>query len=260
MGIEASVDGHRHRLGTLPFVAQIAGTLHATEPERAGATRVWLGCDGRYLACFDLTDRLRPEAQSVVQRLQAAGKRVLIWSGDSMSAVGAVARQLGVDAFEAGLLPEDKQARMVDLQQRGAVMAMVGDGVNDAPVLAQAQLSIAMGSGALLAQTHADIVLLSGQLQGLIEAMTVAARAVGIMRQNLIWATAYNAIALSCAAAGLVTPWMAGVGMGASSLIVVLNALRVRGGGRGTRSEGRGWKDSSMPLLAPRSSPLAPRP
>ena len=242
-GIEGSVDGLRHRLGTLPFVAEIAGALHSAEhfsenstgPDRAGATRVWLGCDGRWLACFDLADSLRPEAEAVVQRLQAAGKRVLIWSGDATPAVGAVARQLGVDTYEAGLLPQDKQARMLAMQQQGAVVAMVGDGVNDAPVLAQAQLSIAMGSGALLTQAHADIVLLSGRLQGLVEAIGIAAQTGRIVRQNLVWATAYNVVALSLAAAGLVTPWMAGIGMGASSLIVVLNALRVRG-------EGLGWQ------------------
>ena len=242
-GIEGSVDGVRHRLGSLPFVAEIAGELHANEPDRAGATRVWLGCDARWLACFDLTDPLRPQAQAVVQRLQAAGKRVLIWSGDAAPAVGAVARRLGVDAYEAGLLPEDKLARMRALQQQGAVVAMVGDGVNDAPVLAQAQLSIAMGNGALLTQAHADIVLLSGRLQGLVEAIGIAAQTRRIVRQNLLWATAYNIVALSLAAAGLVTPWMAGIGMGASSLIVVLNALRVRGArheARGTRHEVRG--------------------
>ena len=192
----------------------------------------------------------------VVQRLQAGGKRVLIWSGDAVAAVGAVARRLGVDAYEAGLLPEDKLARMRALQQQGAVVAMVGDGVNDAPVLAQAQLSIAMGNGALLTQAHADIVLLSGRLQGLVEAIGIAARTRRIVRQNLLWATAYNIVALSLAAAGLVTPWMAGIGMGASSLIVVLNALRVRAKGRGTRDEGRGGRESTMPFLDPRPSSL----
>ena len=193
-----------------------------------------------------------------MQRLQADGKRVLIWSGDATAAVGSVARQLGVEAYAAGLLPHDKQARMLALQQQGAVVAMVGDGVNDAPVLAQAQLSIAMGSGALLTQAHADIVLLSGRLQGLVEAIGIAAQTRRIVRQNLVWATAYNAVALSFAAAGLVTPWLAGIGMGASSLIVVLNALRVRGArheARGTRHEAKAF--GSFP---PRASRLVPRP
>jgi P-type Cu2+ transporter len=257
----------------LPFVAGIAGALHSTEdfsehstgPDRGGATHVWLGCDGRWLACFDLADSLRPEAQAVVQWLRAAGKRVLIWSGDAAPAVAAVSRQLGVDAYEAGLLPQDKQARMLALQQQGALVAMVGDGVNDAPVLAQAQLSIAMGSGALLTQAHADIVLLSGRLQGLVEAIGIGAQSGRIVRQNLVWATAYNVVALSLAAAGLVTPWMAGIGMGASSLIVVLNALRVRGGAQrdtraGSRAEERGPSKGIEDSLPSRPSILVPRP
>ncbi len=226
-GIEGYVDGVRYRLGTSLFVAEIAGTPVDTALPAAGATRVWLGSDGQWLACFDLVDRLRPEAAAIVRQLHAQGKRVLIWSGDAAGAVEAVARQIGVDGYEASLLPQDKQARMQAMQRDGAVVAMVGDGVNDAPVLAQAQLAVAMGSGALLAQTQADMVLLSGRLQGLIDAFTLAARTRRIVRQNLIWAAAYNLAALPLAAAGMVTPWMAGLGMGISSLAVALNSLRV---------------------------------
>jgi Cu2+-exporting ATPase len=138
-----------------------------------------------------------------------------------------VAQRLGIDRFEAGMSPEDKHARVLALQQQGAVVAMVGDGVNDAPVLAQAQLSVAMGSGALLSQAQADIVLVSGRLGGLTDAFDIARRTWRIVQQNLAWAVAYNAVALPLAVAGLVTPWMAGVGMASSSLLVVLNALRL---------------------------------
>jgi Cu2+-exporting ATPase len=226
-GIEGCVDGVRYRLGTSLFVTEIAGTPVDTALPAADTTRVWLGSDGQWLACFDLIDRLRPEAAAIVRQLHAQGKRVLIWSGDVAGAVEAVARQIGVDGYEASLLPQDKQARMQAMQRDGAVVAMVGDGVNDAPVLAQAQLAVAMGSGALLAQTQADMVLLSGRLQGLIDAFTLAARTRRIVQQNLIWAAAYNLAALPLAAAGMVTPWMAGLGMGVSSLAVALNSLRV---------------------------------
>lgn len=253
-GVQASIDGVRHRLGTASFVGGIAGILHMAAPDRGAATRVWLGCDGRWLACFDLVDQLRPDAVEVVRRLQADGKQVLIWSGDAAPIVGAVARKLGVDGFIAGMLPRDKQERMVAMQEQGAVVAMVGDGVNDAPVLAQAQLSVAMGSGALLTQAHADIVLLSGRLHSLVEAIDIAQSARRIIRQNLAWAIAYNVVALSCAAAGLVTPWLAGIGMGASSLIVVLNALRAGYEARGTRHE-----VEAPGRFTPRASRLAPR-
>lgn len=236
-GIEGCVDGVRYRLGTSPFVAEIAGMAVDTASPTAGATRIWLGGEDQWLACFDLVDRLRPEAAAVVRRLHAQGKRVLIWSGDALGAVEAVARQIGVDGYEAGLLPQDKQARMLAMQRDGAVVAMVGDGVNDAPVLAQAQLSVAMGSGALLSQAQADMVLLSGRLQGLIDAFTLAMQTRRIVRQSLIWAVAYNLIALPLAAAGMVTPWLAGIGMGMSSLAVVLNSLRV---GRRLRTRDRG--------------------
>ena len=226
-GIEGYVDGVRYRLGTSLFVAEIAGTPVDAVLAAAGATRIWLGCECRWLACFDLVDRLRPEAAAVVRQLRAVGKRVLIWSGDGIGAVEAVARQIGVDGHEAGLLPQDKQARMLAMQRGGAVVAMVGDGVNDAPVLAQAQLSVAMGSGALLSQAQADMVLLSGRLQGLIDAFALAAQTRRIVRQSLIWAAVYNLAALPLAAAGLVTPWLAGIGMGMSSLAVALNSLRV---------------------------------
>jgi Cu2+-exporting ATPase len=263
-GVEARIDGIRHRLGTQTFVAGLAGTPSANEPERGSATRVWLGREGKWLASFDLADPLRPQAQDVVRRLQAAGKHVMIWSGDALPAVRAIACKLGIDDCDGGLLPQDKQARMLALQAQGAVVAMVGDGINDAPVLAQAHLSIAMGSGALLTQAHADVVLLSGRLQSLVEAIDIAVRTRRIVRQNLAWAVGYNAVALACAAAGLVTPWLAGIGMGTSSLIVVLNALRARGASRGTRGEGlgtRGRRPSSKVSL-PRSNtpPLAPSP
>ncbi|MEO8005949.1 MAG: heavy metal translocating P-type ATPase [Betaproteobacteria bacterium] len=269
-GVEAFIDGVCHRLGTQPFVAGLVDAVPTTESERASVTRVWLGRQGKWLASFDLSDQLRPEAQAVVRRLQAEGKHVMIWSGDALPAVRAVAWKLGVDDFQAGLLPQDKQSRMLALQALGAVVAMIGDGVNDAPVLAQAHLSIAMGSGALLTQAHADVVLLSGRLQSLVEAIDVAVRTRRIVRQNLAWAVGYNAVALSFAAAGMVTPWLAGIGMGTSSLIVVLNALRVRARrdeGRGKRGEGmsamRDFSEDpisgSLPLT-PRPSPLVPRP
>ena len=227
-GVEGVIEGRRVRIGTASFVAALAGV----EPSAAAQTdevltQIWLGCEKQWLARFELADCLRAEAAEVVRSLRASGKQVLIMSGDGEPAVRDAARRLGIAQFEAGLSPEDKYACVHALQARGAVVAMVGDGVNDAPVLAQAHVSIAMGSGALLSQAQSDIVLLSGRLQGILDALSIARSTWRVVQQNFAWAVAYNIVAVPAAVMGWVTPWMAGAGMGASSLIVVLNALRL---------------------------------
>lgn len=225
LGVEASIDGVRYRLGRRAYVAQLSGDLPADM--RSDETPVWLGSARGWIACMNFADALRAEAKEVVDALRAAGKRIVVLSGDDPATVARVAQRLGIDAFAGGLLPEDKHARVEALQKSGAVVAMVGDGVNDAPVLAQAQLSIAMGSGAVLSQAQADLVLLSGRLGGLLDALRLSRRTMNVVRQNLCWATLYNVVALPLAIAGWVTPWVAGIGMAASSLLVVLNALRL---------------------------------
>jgi Cu2+-exporting ATPase len=224
-GVEGSVDGVAYRIGTAQFVSGLAGI--PLQRDFGAATPVWLGSRQGWMAVLTFVDTLRPEAEQVVDALQAAGRQVMILSGDEPAVVRAMAARLGVDCAEGGLSPADKQARVRALQERGAVVAMVGDGVNDAPVLAQAQLSIAMGSGAVLAQAHADLVLLEGRLARLLDAFAVSARTMRVVRQNLAWAVAYNVVVLPFAVTGYVTPWLAGIGMGMSSLLVVLNALRL---------------------------------
>jgi len=225
-GLEGRIDGICYRIGNEDFVAALAGT-GIQRRRLQGATPVWLGSEHGWLALFAFTDAVRPEAGEVVKALAAEGKHVLILSGDEPSAVAPVAQRLGVSDYAGGLSPEEKHARVKTLQGLGAVVAMVGDGVNDAPVLAQAQLSIAMGSGAVLSQAQSDLVLLSGRLGGLLDALGTSRRTMVIVRQNLIWAAAYNVVALPLAVTGYVTPWMAGLGMALSSLLVVLNALRL---------------------------------
>ncbi len=255
-GVEGVVGGVRYRLGTREFAAGLAGGAPAQGAPVA--TPVWLASTGGWLARFGFADLLRPDAAQAIAALRAAGKQVLILSGDDAPTVAAVAQRLGVDRFEGNLSPEDKHARVKALQEEGAVVAMVGDGVNDAPVLAQAQLSIAMGSGAVLSQAQSDLVLLSG-LRGLVDALRVSRRTLRIVRENLTWAVLYNLIALPLAVAGYVTPWLAGLGMAGSSLFVVLNALRlIRVEAGGERSGARGAK--LEPAADPRSgAPLASR-
>ncbi|MBX9849455.1 MAG: HAD-IC family P-type ATPase, partial [Rhodocyclaceae bacterium] len=156
-----------------------------------------------------------------------------------------VAAAIGVTDARGNMLPEDKHAALQALQADGAIVAMTGDGVNDAPVLAQAQLSIAMGGGTDLARSQADVVLLGNDLQALAEGVSIAQRAMRIVRQNLWWAFAYNITAIPLAMAGLVTPWLAGIGMSASSLFVVLNALRLQ------RVEAPTIMQHPMPGVAP---------
>jgi Cu2+-exporting ATPase len=228
-GVEGTVAGRRLRVGSPRFCSALAGPLpgvHAAPADSPG-TRVMLAADGEWLARFELGDALKPDAGALVARLGALGKRVHLLSGDASPAVDRVAAALGIARVVAGAAPDAKQAYVRGLKAQGAVVAMVGDGVNDAPVLAQADVSIAMGQGADLARTQSDAVLVAGELERLAEAAELALRTARIVRQNLGWAIAYNLAAVPAAAAGLVTPWMAGVGMAASSLVVVLNALRL---------------------------------
>ena len=231
-GVEGVVAGQTWRLGRPEFVALLHGEPVPASVEAivgAGDTVIALGNVAGWEAFFRLSDSLRPEAKAMVAGLVASGTRVSIFSGDAQAAATRIGAALGVEDARGGLSPEDKHARLKALQDGGETVAMVGDGVNDAPVLAQAQVSIAMGGGADLARANADIVLLGNNLQALPEGLALARRAVRIVRQNLIWAFAYNFLAIPLAMAGWVTPWMAGIGMSASSLLVVLNALRLQG-------------------------------
>jgi Cu2+-exporting ATPase len=139
-----------------------------------------------------------------------------------------VARSLGIKVALGGQLPDQKLAYVRGLQRDGAVVAMVGDGINDAAVLRASDVSFAMGSGAVLAQSSADAVLLSGQLRALSDAASAASSAMAVVKQNLAWAMVYNAVAIPAAAVGWLNPWMSGVGMSLSSMLVVANALRLR--------------------------------
>jgi Cu2+-exporting ATPase len=232
-GIEGSVAGLRYRLGSAAFAAGLAGSA-APLGAPGSASAVWLAGRGRWLARFDLADTLRPEAAALVRELQAAGKTVLLLSGDDEEAVRAVASELGISDARGRQRPEDKLDAVRALQAEGAVVAMVGDGINDAAVLSGADVSFAMGQGAQLAQLHADCVLLDvgeGDERGLAplgEAVRTAGDCVRIIRQNLGWAMLYNLVAIPLAASGLLNPWLSGLGMAGSSALVVLNALRLR--------------------------------
>jgi Cu2+-exporting ATPase len=227
-GVEASIAGRTYRLGRFDFAAgQLGGTMRTVEDDPQH-TVVWLGGESGVLARFAIGDTPRPDAARAVASLKASGKRVHLVSGDAPAIVAATAMQLGIERYQAETSPDGKREYVRTLQTAGARVIMVGDGVNDAPVLAQANVSVAMSSGAYLAQAQADAVLLTGKVDDLAQTVRYASRTLAVIRQNLVWALAYNAIAVPLAVAGLVTPWLAGVGMSASSLAVVANALRLR--------------------------------
>ncbi len=244
-GIEGYIDGDLYRIGTADFVSALVGKpLDPEASAQADASRVFLGRGGQWLARFDLQDLLRPAAAEAIAALHRAGLRVHLLSGDMPAVVRQIASELGVDGMHvrARQTPADKLAYLADLQRAGCVVAMVGDGVNDAPVLAQADVSLAMGSGTDLARANADAVLLSGRLESLPEAVHLARATRRTIIQNLAWATAYNLIAVPLAMIGWVSPWQAALGMSASSLLVVANAARLQGRAKpiGTTSSDRG--------------------
>ncbi|SFU43759.1 heavy metal translocating P-type ATPase [Pseudoduganella namucuonensis] len=242
-GLEGVVFGRRYRLGSAAFVAGIAGAPaaepHDLDPRlrgddggaRAGigGTPVYLGGDAGWIARFMLSDAVRADALATVDWFRAHGKQVLLLSGDEQALTLRVARGLGIAHAMGGQLPEHKLAHVRRLQREGAIVAMVGDGINDAAVLGGADVSFAMGGGAAIAQAHADAVLLNGRLGAVADTARAAARTMRVIRQNLAWATLYNAVAIPAAALGYLNPWLSGAGMALSSAVVVLNALRLRG-------------------------------
>ncbi|MDR0715806.1 MAG: heavy metal translocating P-type ATPase [Azoarcus sp.] len=236
-GMAGRHDGGEVWIGRPDFVAARLGQpmpAAVAELEAKTGTVVALADARGWLGLFRLADVLRPAAVELIRQLAAAGIPMTILSGDAPAVAAAVGRELGIADVHGGMTPQDKQAFIAALQNDPAnVVAMVGDGVNDAPVLAQAHVSVAMGSGTDLARNQADIVLLGEGLAGLAAGGGLARKTLRIIRQNLYWSFAYNFSAVPLAMLGWVTPLMAGVGMAGSSLLVVLNALRLQHRGRG---------------------------
>ena len=228
-GVEAMVDGVRHRIGSLEFAGALHGLpLPADSLALAqGRSLAALASDAGWLALFMIGDGVRAGAAELVAALKAQGSKVSLASGDRLAAVTEAATALGIDDVHGAMAPAAKHRFVADLQAGGATVAMVGDGINDAPVLALAHVSVAMGSGAPLAQTRADMVLMSGRPADLVHALATAKKAMRIVKQNIAWAALYNLVAIPLAASGLLTPWMAGIGMAVSSLAVVANSQRL---------------------------------
>lgn len=226
-GIEGIIDGQRYRVGNADFAAQLFQQTAPPLPSETG-TIVLLANEHQALAWFVLRDTPRNEAHAAIDELHKLGMRVSLLSGDRFSEAQRIADTLGITQVFGDLHPKDKLAQLRRFQADGDVVLMVGDGVNDAPVLAGAQVSLAMGGGTQLAQSSADMILLSENLSHLPLGIHVSRRTMRIIYENIAWAVGYNIIAIPAAAAGLVPPWLAAIGMSLSSLVVVLNALRLR--------------------------------
>jgi soluble P-type ATPase len=202
------------------------------EWEAAGRTAVVVGRDGNVVGALALSDTVKPESADAVRGLRRMGVDVVMLTGDNARAAATIADQVGITRVLAGVTPSEKVAEIVRLQAEGRRVAMVGDGVNDAAALAQADLGIAMGTGVGAAIEAADISIVSGDLRGVARALRLARATYGIVLQNLGWAFGYNLIALPLAITGLLSPTLAGLSMGLSSVCVVANSLRLRRFGR----------------------------
>ena len=230
-GVCGRIEGDRYRLGRVPYVTELVGAELpvAWKPLFDGtSTVVVFGSERGWVAAFSLDDQLREDAAATVRWLQEHGGKVSIFSGDGAAVVSSCGAILGVSDARGEMSPEEKHDGVEALQREGAIVAMTGDGVNDAPVLAKAHVSIAMGGGTDLARTQADVVLLGSSLRVLTTAVRLCRKTRRIIAQNLGWALGYNLLAIPLAMMGMVTPWMAGIGMSASSLLVVLNAMRLQ--------------------------------
>ncbi len=234
LGVEAVVQGHSVVAGRPVLLAARGVDLPAVLVDRAvgleaaGATVVWVAVDGRPGGLVALNDRVKPTSRQAVAELRALGLTPVLLSGDNARTAGTVAAAVGIDRVLANVLPDGKAAEIRRLQGTGQVVAMVGDGVNDAPALAQADLGLSIGTGTDVAIEASDITLVSGDLRAAADAIRLARRTLATIKANLWWAFGYNVVAVPLAVAGIVKPIVAAGAMAFSSVFVVTNSLRLR--------------------------------
>ncbi|MEK3882949.1 heavy metal translocating P-type ATPase [Paenibacillus sp. PL2-23] len=232
-GIGATVDGRKVLAGTRRLmeqngVAAQSAYEHMAELELAGKTAMLIAIDGEYAGIVAVADTIKPSSAQAVARLRAMGIDVVMLTGDNKRTAKAIARQAGIDHVLAEVLPEGKAEEVKKLQAEGRKVAMVGDGINDAPALAVADVGMAIGTGTDVAMEAADVTLMRGDLLSIADAIMLSRKTMANIKQNLFWALGYNTLGIPIAAIGLLAPWVAGAAMALSSVSVVLNALRLQ--------------------------------
>lgn len=232
-GLEGTVDGHLLQLGHSRWMTDLGYSMEAILPdvlglEEQGASVSLLAVDGIVSALWAVEDQLRPETKKVVADLKKKGVEVWMLTGDNQRTAQYIAKQAGIEHVIAEVLPQDKASKVADLQAQGKRVGMVGDGINDAPALATADIGFAIGSGTDIAVEAADIVLVRNDLNSLVQAINLSRKTLTNIKQNLFWALIFNCIGIPLAAAGLLNPMIAGTAMAFSSVTVVSNALRLK--------------------------------
>ncbi|HEY2493450.1 MAG TPA: heavy metal translocating P-type ATPase [Paenibacillus sp.] len=232
-GVKAFVDGRKMLVGTRKLMAENGidlGTASETmnQLETDGKTAMLVSIDGKFAGIIAVADTIKETSKAAVSRLQSMGIEVVMITGDNKRTAKAIADQAGIKSVLAEVLPEGKAEEVKKLQQGGKVIAMVGDGINDAPALATADVGMAVGTGTDVAMEAADVTLMRGDLNAVADAIVMSRKTMSNIKQNLFWALGYNAIGIPIAAAGFLAPWLAGAAMAFSSVSVVLNALRLQ--------------------------------
>nr|MBP6711693.1 HAD-IC family P-type ATPase [Propionivibrio sp.] len=228
-GVEGTVDGRRLQLGAPEWFSDVELPLdRVTALQSSGKTVVVLVEHSVALALLAIADPLRESSRAAVARLKSMGLRVVMLTGDNVATAAAIAAEAGIDDFRAGILPGDKAAAVESLRAAGQIVAMVGDGINDAPALAAADISFAIGAGSDAAIEAADMTLVRSDLSGIADAILLSRATLGKIRQNLFFAFIYNVLGIPLAALGMLNPVIAGAAMAMSSVSVVSNSLLLR--------------------------------
>ncbi len=231
LGIQGTIGSTEWFIGNKTYMEQHStSTFNCNTFDNSdieNASKIYLATKDQFAAIFVLSDCIREQAGALISQLHQQNRTTHLMSGDRLENTRNISEQLNIQHYMGDLKPEDKLKQVNELQQQGAVVVMTGDGVNDAPVLAGADLSIAMGKGTQLAAATADMILISNNIEHIYHGYTIAIKTVRIIKQNLSWALLYNLIGIPAAAMGYVEPWLAAIGMSASSLVVVINALRL---------------------------------